>query len=57
MSHLCGGLQHGGDEQQGSFQHPEPVQGRLLADEEHREDPQLAGRTEEVHCGAQGDCN
>jgi len=54
MSHLCGGLQHSGDEQQGSFQHPELVQGRLLADEEHREDTQLAGRTEEVHCGAPG---
>ena len=54
LSHLCGRLQHGGDEQQGPLQHPELAQGRLLADESHREDPQLAGITEEVNCGTQG---
>ena len=47
-------MQHSPVEQQGSLQHPEPAEGRLLADESYREDPQLAGGTEEVNCGAQG---
>ena len=55
MSHLCWGLQHSGDEQQSPFQHSEPVQRRQLADEAHFEDAHLAGRTEEVHCGALGE--
>lgn len=55
MSQLCWGLQHSGDEQQSPFQHSEPVQRRQLADEAHFEDAQLAGRTEEVHCGALGE--
>ena len=54
MPHLCGRMQHSPIEQQGPLQHPELAQGRLLADESHREDPQLAGITEEVNCGTQG---
>ena len=54
MPHLCGRMQHSPVEQQGPLQHPEPAEGRLLADESYREDPQLAGGTEEVNCGAQG---
>ena len=54
LSHLCGRLQHGGDEQQGPLQHPEPVQGCLLTDEGHREDTPVAGGPEEVYCRTPG---